>query len=83
VASWARYDEGTDEQGNPIDVVDRLKDTLVAAAVRQRQDPLSFISNREVFGDLIDNEKFVAAYSDALASLHHRGSKEALHALES
>jgi mannitol 2-dehydrogenase len=82
VASWARYDEGTDEQGNPIDVVDRLKDTLVAAAVRQRQDPLSFISNREVFGDLIDDERFVAAYSAALAGLHHRGAKETLRALE-
>ncbi len=82
VASWARYDEGTDEQGNLIDVVDRLKDTLVAAAVRQRQDPLSFISNREVFGDLIDDERFVAAYSAALAGLHHSGSKETLRALE-
>jgi mannitol 2-dehydrogenase len=63
-------------------VVDRLKDTLVAAAVRQRQDPLSFISNREVFGDLIDDERFVAAYSAALAGLHHRGAKETLRALE-
>ena len=82
VASWARYDEGTDEQGNPIDVVDRLRDTLVAAAVRQREDPLSFISNREVFGDLIDDERFVAAYSAALAGLHHRGAKETLRTLE-
>ena len=82
VASWARYDEGADEQGNPIEVVDRLKDTLMAAARRQRQDPLSFISNREVFGDLIDNERFVAAYSEALASLHQHGAKETLKSLE-
>jgi mannitol 2-dehydrogenase len=82
VASWARYAEGTDEQGNRIEVVDRLKDTLMAAAARQQQEPLSFISNREVFGDLIDNERFVTAYSEALASLHRGGAKETLRGLE-
>jgi mannitol 2-dehydrogenase len=81
VASWARYDEGTDEQGNPIEVVDRLKDTLMAAAARQRQDPLSFISDREVFGDLINDERFVVAYSDALTSLQDHGAKVTLQTL--
>jgi mannitol 2-dehydrogenase len=82
VASWARYDEGTDEQGNPIEVVDRLKDTLMAAAARQRQDPLSFISDREVFGDLINDERFVVAYSDALTSLQDHGAKVTLQTLK-
>ncbi|MET1087759.1 MAG: mannitol dehydrogenase family protein [Arthrobacter sp.] len=81
VASWARYDEGTDEQGNPIEVVDRLKDTLMAAAARQHQDLLSFISDREVFGDLIDDERFVKAYSEALRSLHDRGARNTLQSL--
>ena len=35
VASWARYAEGVDEQGQPITIVDRLKDTVTAAASRQ------------------------------------------------
>jgi mannitol 2-dehydrogenase len=83
VASWARYDEGIDEQGNPIDVVDRLKDSLMAAAKRQRQEPLSFISDREVFGDLIDNEEFAKSYSGALARLHEHGARDTLRALES
>jgi mannitol 2-dehydrogenase len=78
VASWARYAEGADEHGNPIDVVDRLKDKLMAAASRQRQEPLAFISDREVFGDLIDNGQFVAAYTQALKSLHERGSRGTL-----
>lgn len=83
VASWARYDEGTDEQGNPIHVVDRLKEPLMAAAARQREDPLAFISNREVFGDLIDNEEFVTAYTRALDDLHSHGARAALEALTS
>ncbi|TNB74234.1 mannitol dehydrogenase family protein [Arthrobacter sp. BB-1] len=82
VASWARYAEGTDEQGNPIDVVDRLKDTVMAAAARQRQEPLSFISNRDVFGDLVDDARFVAAYSEALASLNKHGARETLRSLQ-
>ena len=81
VASWARYDEGTDEQGNPIDVVDRLKEPLMAAAARQRENPLAFISNRELFGDLIDNKAFVTAYTRALDDLHRHGARAALEVL--
>lgn len=81
VASWARYDEGTDEQGNQIEVVDRLKDTLMAAAAKQREDPLAFISDREVFGDIIDNDRFVKAYTETLTSLHERGAKATVETL--
>jgi mannitol 2-dehydrogenase len=81
VASWARYAEGIDEQGRPIEVVDRLKDTLMANARRQREDPLAFIANREVFGDLIDDERFTSLYRAALASLHTYGARATLEKL--
>lgn len=81
VASWARYAEGTDEQGNPIDVVDRLKEPLMAAAARQREEPLAFIANREVFGDLADNGRFVDAYTRVLGELHSDGAAAALQSL--
>ena len=83
VASWARYAEGVDEQGEAIDVVDRLKDSLVPLARRQRDDPDAFIANRELFGDLIDDERFVAAYRSALSSLHERGARATLESLVS
>jgi mannitol 2-dehydrogenase len=78
VASWARYAEGVDEQGEPIEVVDQLKDTLVPIARRQRSEPLAFISNRDVFGDLVDNERFVTTYRKVLASLHEIGARATL-----
>ena len=81
VASWARYTEGIDEQGNPIEVVDRLKDSLIAAAHRQHREPLAFLTNRELFGDLADQERFVGPYQQALASLHERGSRGTLQAI--
>jgi mannitol 2-dehydrogenase len=81
VASWARYAEGVDEQGRPIEVVDRLGDSLVATARRQATEPLAFIANRELFGDLVDNERFVSTYRSVLAGLHARGARATLEEL--
>jgi mannitol 2-dehydrogenase len=47
----------------------------------QREDPLAFIADREVFGDLADDQRFVAAYAPALASLHRRGARATLESL--
>ena len=82
VASWARYAEGQDEQGQPIEVVDRLRDQLIERARGQREEPLNFISDRDLFGDLIDNERFVLAYRAALDSLHSRGALATLKAMQ-
>ena len=78
LASWARYAEGVDEQGEPINVVDPLKDSLVERARRQREDPDAFIANRELFGDLVDDRRFIAAYRSALSALHERGTRATL-----
>ena len=80
VASWARYAEGTDEQGEPITVVDRLRETLMAAA-HNREDPLAFVSNRELFGDLASNDRFVRAYTGALDTLHDDGARATVQSL--
>jgi mannitol 2-dehydrogenase len=75
VASWARYAEATDEQGEPITVVDRIADSLVATAQTQREDKLAFVRNRELFGDLVDDARFVREYEKALDSLWQRGAR--------
>jgi len=56
-------------------VVDRLNESLMAAAGQQRADPTAFIANRSVFGDLVDEPRFVSAYTSALHSLHERGAR--------
>jgi mannitol 2-dehydrogenase len=81
VASWARYAEGVDEQGEPIDVQDQLADTLVPLARSQRENPTVFIENTEVFGDLASHPRFVEAYLWALESLHRDGARATLEAL--
>jgi mannitol 2-dehydrogenase len=81
IASWARYAEGVDEQGAPIEVVDRQRERVTALARRQREDPLAFIADRELFGDLVEHEPFVSAYRFALRSLHERGARATLEAV--
>ena len=78
VASWARYAEGIDEQGQPIEVVDRLADRLTESARASARIPDAFIANRDVFGDLADDPRFAAAYRSALSSLHERGARATL-----
>jgi mannitol 2-dehydrogenase len=81
VASWARYAEGVDEQGEPIEIVDQLADTVQRLAAQQRDDPLAFVKNRELFGDLAGEPDFTEPYLNALNSLHTKGSRSTLEAL--
>ncbi|MGO1517404.1 MAG: mannitol dehydrogenase family protein [Arthrobacter sp.] len=81
VASWARYARGVDEAGQPIEVVDRLRDRVLAAAAAQDQDPLAFLRDRELFGDLADQEEFTRPYLEALAILDDGGALALLRTL--
>jgi mannitol 2-dehydrogenase len=81
VASWARYAEGVDEHGAPIEIVDRRRDEVTALAARAATEPLAFIANRELFGDLADAPEFARAYLDTLRSLRERGARQTLEEL--
>jgi mannitol 2-dehydrogenase len=78
VASWARYDEAIDEKGDPINVVDPLRDELVAIARTQRKNPTAFIQNAKLFGDLGSDPAFVEPYLAVLKSLHLNGAQKTL-----
>jgi mannitol 2-dehydrogenase len=81
VASWARYAEAIDEEGEPINVVDPLKEELIPIAKSQRLRPLAFIENRQLFGNLVDDENFTRPYLDALNSLFENGAHKTVEAL--
>ena len=76
VASWARYCEGFDEQGEPMEMWEQRKDELMGVAAHNRDNVTAFIENRSIFGDLIDQPRFVEAYRQALTSLHTVGALE-------
>jgi mannitol 2-dehydrogenase len=82
VASWARYADGYDENGDPIDVVDNVKEQVMANAARQHDDPTAFIADRSLFGDLVDDPRFVDPYLWALESLYEYGAQATLETLD-
>jgi mannitol 2-dehydrogenase len=77
VASWARYAEGTNENGQPHELDDALAPQLQAAARRQRGHPTAFLEdNRTVFGELADDPRFTQVYSSILSSLLDGGVRK-------
>jgi mannitol-1-phosphate/altronate dehydrogenase len=79
VASWARYAEGADENGETYEIDDVLAPQLQAAARRQRGHPAAFLEdNRAVFGDLADDPRFTRVYRAIQTSLLDRGVRKTL-----
>jgi mannitol 2-dehydrogenase len=77
VASWARYAEGIDENGESYEIDDILAPQLRAAAARQRGHPAAFLEdNRAVFGDLADDTRFTRVYSSILTALLDGGVRK-------
>jgi mannitol 2-dehydrogenase len=81
LAAWARSFCGADDTGRPIEIADARRDALAAAARRQEEDPLAFVRDPAVFGDLALDERFAAAYRSALDSLRERGTRATVAAL--
>nr|WP_269813309.1 mannitol dehydrogenase family protein [Ornithinimicrobium sediminis] len=78
VAAWARYAEGRDDLGRPLEVVDRNAPRLTASASRQAQDPLAFLRHADIFGRLAHDKHFASAYTSALAQLQEHGARATL-----
>lgn len=76
VASWARYAEC-----RPDEVVDNRRSEVIAAAQRLSEDPVGFLRDPELFGDLADQGRFVDPYLRALTLLREQGVRVALEAL--
>ena len=72
VASWARYAEGVDEQGQPLEVVDAQRERVMAAARSGR-----FLE--DLFPELPD-QRFREAFDRALRQLHDLGARGTLEA---
>ena len=84
VAGWMRYTQGSDEQGQPIDVVDPLLTEIQQINQRyqgaERVAALLAISG--IFAhDLPDNGDFVNAVTLAYQQLCERGARECVAAV--
>ncbi len=80
-AAWAKYCEAVDDSGAPITIVDNAKDSIMAAAAQQKDDPLAFLRQEQFFGDLVNDERFTKPYLWTLNLLNTVGAHGTLKAL--
>jgi fructuronate reductase/mannitol 2-dehydrogenase len=81
VAGFCRYLRGVDEQGQPIAVQDGRAEELSELANQGRVDPRPLLTVRPVFGDLGQNEDWVAELTAALRDLDTLGARAIVHRL--
>jgi mannitol 2-dehydrogenase len=78
IAFWARYAQGTDENGDPIDVVDHRRDDVMAAAQRDLDEPGRFLDQPAVFAELGENPHLRKAFVEAITLVRELGVRAAL-----
>ena len=80
-ASWARYAQGSDEQGGDFDIVDRFAKQLQEIAAAEMTEPLAFIKQENFFGRLAQDPDFTQPYLAALSCLYEKGAAETVRRL--
>ena len=71
IAAWCYYsDKGMDRHGHPIEIIDALGTELHQAAEQTRTDPLAFIRQESLFGDLAKNERFTTLYAAMVQNIY-------------
>ncbi len=77
-AIWSRYCLGTREDGSPIEPNDPYWDDLNARAANAKNDPISWLQNRVIYGDLADEPAFSEPFAHWLKAIYSKGLKGAL-----
>ncbi|MFN2561441.1 MAG: mannitol dehydrogenase family protein [Jatrophihabitans sp.] len=78
VAAWCRYLQGTDLQGEPIEVKDARRDELQPLARTAGEDARPFLEVEGIFGDLARGEQFCAEINRLVRLLDERGVQAAI-----
>jgi mannitol 2-dehydrogenase len=80
VAAWFRYLSGVDFEGRRIEVNDQMASELQPLARQAAEDPRPLLAMRSVFGDLGEDDAFVAELRQTLRALNSRGAEAAVEA---
>ena len=71
LAAWFYYsDKRMDINHNEIDIIDERKEELHRNAKQYEQNHLSFIRIPDIFGNLLDNKRFVKEYSKMIEAIY-------------
>ncbi len=71
IAAWCYYsDKGIDRHGHPIEIIDDMSSELHQAAKQTTADPLAFIRQESLFGNLVKNERFTKLYTEMVQEIY-------------
>ncbi|MEO9896934.1 MAG: mannitol dehydrogenase family protein [Paracoccaceae bacterium] len=78
-AIWARMCEGTREDGTAIEPNDPIWASLNAAAKAAKSDPQAWLNQRDLYGDLAEDEALKARFHHWLPMIYSKGLEAAIH----
>jgi len=71
IAAWCYYsDKGVDKNGNPIEIIDTMSAELQKAARQTENNPLAFLQQQHLFGNIAQNEEFSKLYADMIKMIY-------------
>ncbi|MFK7906935.1 MAG: hypothetical protein AB8B69_17510, partial [Chitinophagales bacterium] len=71
LAAWCYYsDKGVNEKDEPLEIIDSMKAELYQFAKTTQNDNIGFLKQRELFGNLEENQRFVAQYIEAVQLIY-------------
>lgn len=79
-ALWARMCMGVREDGSAVVANDPVWDSLVAAARAAQTQPMAWLDQREIYGDLTDEPAFASAFCRWLTLIYQDGTEAAMQA---
>ncbi|MEP6066983.1 MAG: mannitol dehydrogenase family protein [Paracoccaceae bacterium] len=78
-AIWARMCEGTREDGTTIEPNDPIWASLNAAAKAAKSDPQAWLNQRDLYGDLAEDEALKARFHHWLPMIYSKGLEVAIY----
>lgn len=71
IAAWCYYcDKQTDKNGQPLEIIDAMSSELQKVAQLTKTDPLAFIKQESLFGDLSKNKRFTELYTNMVQKIY-------------
>ena len=71
IAAWCYYsDKEVDQNGQPLEIIDALSTELHQAAEQTETDPLAFIKQESLFGNLVKNKRFTKLYTETVQKIY-------------
>ncbi len=79
-ALWARFCEGTRDDGSVIEPNDPIWDSLTLAAKGAKDNPVVWLEQTDLYGELRDNDRFCQSFTHWLNMLWRDGTMATLNA---